>query len=132
MSAPASNGAYDEWLDALAEGEGYALVCPDGHGSLPATGVPGMRVRDALRGSPRRDRNRRDVQRRPRRRPAVRRRHPVRERHRRLRTGPAHGGSAGIDPATDAVEIGDRVAPGVEERVTDGEPLVVFRPADGE
>jgi len=31
-----------------AEGEGYALVCPDGHGSLPATGVPGMRVRDAL------------------------------------------------------------------------------------
>jgi len=24
MSAPASNGAYDEWLDALAEGEGYA------------------------------------------------------------------------------------------------------------
>ena len=29
------NAGYDEWLAALATGEGYALVCPDGHGSLP-------------------------------------------------------------------------------------------------
>lgn len=26
---------YDEWLDALDDADGYALVCPDGHGSLP-------------------------------------------------------------------------------------------------
>lgn len=26
---------YDEWIDALASGEGYYLECPEGHGSLP-------------------------------------------------------------------------------------------------
>ncbi|KAB1189090.1 MULTISPECIES: Zn-ribbon domain-containing OB-fold protein [Haloferax] len=26
---------YDEWLAAIADGEGYYLACPDGHGSLP-------------------------------------------------------------------------------------------------
>ncbi|MUW13406.1 nucleic acid-binding protein [Halorubrum sp. CBA1125] len=26
---------YDEWLDAIEAGDGYALVCPSGHGSLP-------------------------------------------------------------------------------------------------
>jgi uncharacterized OB-fold protein len=26
---------YDEWLDALRDGDGHALVCPEGHGSLP-------------------------------------------------------------------------------------------------
>ncbi|SEK44147.1 Zn-ribbon domain-containing OB-fold protein [Haloferax larsenii] len=26
---------YDEWLAAIAEGDGYYLACPDGHGSLP-------------------------------------------------------------------------------------------------
>lgn len=31
----ARDEGYDEWIDALAEGAGYALVCPDGHGSLP-------------------------------------------------------------------------------------------------
>jgi len=29
------NAGYDEWLAALGSGEGYALVCPEGHGSLP-------------------------------------------------------------------------------------------------
>jgi len=133
MSAPASNGAYDEWLDALAEGEGYALVCPDGHGGRsPATGVPGMRVRDALEealaetgtvetysvvhvAGPQFADDTPYVN-------AIADFGPVR----------LTGVLRGIDPATDAVEIGDRVAPGVEERVTDGEPLVVFRPADGE
>ncbi|MES3160972.1 MAG: OB-fold domain-containing protein [Halorubrum sp.] len=33
--APTQNAGYDEWLDALAADEGYALVCPAGHGSLP-------------------------------------------------------------------------------------------------
>ena len=30
-----ANEGYDEWLDALAAGEGYYLECPSGHGSLP-------------------------------------------------------------------------------------------------
>ncbi|GAB3679490.1 Zn-ribbon domain-containing OB-fold protein [Salinarchaeum chitinilyticum] len=31
----AGEEGYDEWLAALAEGEGYYLVCPNDHGSLP-------------------------------------------------------------------------------------------------
>lgn len=26
---------YDEWLDALGDGDGYYLECDEGHGSLP-------------------------------------------------------------------------------------------------
>ena len=29
------DGGYDDWLDALEEGEGYYLESPDGYGSLP-------------------------------------------------------------------------------------------------
>jgi len=29
------NEGYDEWLVAIAAGEGYYLECPNGHGSLP-------------------------------------------------------------------------------------------------
>lgn len=29
------DAGYDDWLDALADGAGYYLQCPDGHGSLP-------------------------------------------------------------------------------------------------
>ncbi|MFB6094528.1 MAG: Zn-ribbon domain-containing OB-fold protein [Halanaeroarchaeum sp.] len=29
------DAGYDDFLDALAEGEGYYLRCPAGHGSLP-------------------------------------------------------------------------------------------------
>lgn len=29
------NDAYDEWVDALADGEGFYFACPEGHGSLP-------------------------------------------------------------------------------------------------
>lgn len=36
MTAPTStNAGHDEWLDAIAAGEGYYLECSDGHGSLP-------------------------------------------------------------------------------------------------
>lgn len=31
----AGEEGYDEWLDALEDATGYALVCPNGHGSLP-------------------------------------------------------------------------------------------------
>ncbi len=31
----ARDGGYDDWLDAVAEGAGYSLVCDNGHGWLP-------------------------------------------------------------------------------------------------
>lgn len=34
MSDP-RDGAYDEFLDAIADDDAYYLTCPDGHGSLP-------------------------------------------------------------------------------------------------
>jgi uncharacterized OB-fold protein len=30
-----SDAGYDEWLDAVGDGEGFYLECPEGHGSLP-------------------------------------------------------------------------------------------------
>jgi uncharacterized OB-fold protein len=30
-----ANTSHDEWLDALADGEGYAMRCPNGHAALP-------------------------------------------------------------------------------------------------
>lgn len=32
---PVGDAGFDEWLEALAAGEGYALECPEGHRSLP-------------------------------------------------------------------------------------------------
>ncbi|WP_435365734.1 Zn-ribbon domain-containing OB-fold protein [Haloarchaeobius sp. DYHT-AS-18] len=29
------DAGYDEFLDAIASGEGYYLACPEGHGSVP-------------------------------------------------------------------------------------------------
>ena len=123
MSAPASNAAYDEWLDALAEGEGYALACPEGHGSLPPRRVCPECGSTALSEEPLAETG------------AVETYSVVHV------AGPRFSDDApyvnaiadfGIDPAPDAVEIGDRVAVGVEERATDGEPLVAFRPAERE
>jgi uncharacterized OB-fold protein len=126
---PVADADYDEWLDALASGEGYALVCPAGHGSLPprrtcpecgstalsrepldATGrvetcsvvhVPSPRFAgDAPYVS------------------AIVDLGPVR----------VTGVLRGVDADGDAVGLS--VAAGVEERATDGEPLLVFRPTD--
>ncbi|MFB6195707.1 MAG: Zn-ribbon domain-containing OB-fold protein [Haloplanus sp.] len=30
-----TDAGHDEWLDAIADGEGFYLECPEGHGSLP-------------------------------------------------------------------------------------------------
>ncbi|WP_248897647.1 Zn-ribbon domain-containing OB-fold protein [Haloplanus halobius] len=30
-----TNAGHDDWLDAIDDGEGYYLACPEGHGSLP-------------------------------------------------------------------------------------------------
>jgi uncharacterized OB-fold protein len=36
---PARDAGYDDFLDAVAEGEAYYLECPAGHGSLPPRNV---------------------------------------------------------------------------------------------
>jgi len=35
MSEDVRDAGYDDLLDAIADGEGYYLECPNGHGSLP-------------------------------------------------------------------------------------------------
>ncbi|PAU84336.1 nucleic acid-binding protein [Halorubrum salipaludis] len=131
--APASNGGYDEWLDALADGEGYALVCPDGHGSLPPRRVCPECGSASLSAEPLAETG------------TVETHSVVHVAGPRFADdtpyataiadfGPVRltGVLRGVDPETDAVAVGDRVAVGLEERATDGEPLVVFRPAGGE
>ena len=130
---PITDADYDEWLDALAAGEGYALVCPDGHGSLPPRRRCPECGSDALSREPLDEIGRVEtfsVVHVPSPRfaddapyvTAVVDLGPVR----------ATGVVRGVDPEGDAVEVGLSVAAGVEERETDGEPLVTFRPVDGE
>ena len=122
-------GGHGEWLDALADGEGYALVCPDGHGSLPPRRVCPECGSTSLSREPLSDSG-------------------VVETFSVVHVpspgfaddapyasavadfGPARltGVVRGVAAESDAVEIGQRVAVTVEERATDGNPLVVFRP----
>lgn len=47
MSDTARDGEYDDLLDAIEEGDGYYLECPEGHGSLPPRRVcPDCRGRE--------------------------------------------------------------------------------------
>jgi uncharacterized OB-fold protein len=39
MSDEVRDAGYDDFLDALAEGEGHYLECAEGHGSLPPRSV---------------------------------------------------------------------------------------------
>ena len=133
------NTGYDEWVDALAEGEGYALVCPEGHGSLPPRRVcPECGASDLSEEtlpaegtvetytvvhvpSPRFSDDAPYVT-------AVARFGPVR----------LTGIVRGVDPDddidgdgdgdSDAIEVGSAVEAGVGERETDGGRTVVFRP----
>ena len=124
----ARNADHGEWLDALATGEGYALVCPDGHGSLPPRRVCPECGSTSLS------------------------REPLPEIGTVETFSVVHVPSpgfaddapyvtaiAGFGPTrltgvlrgeSDAVEVGLRVAVTVEERATDGEPLIAFRPAE--
>jgi uncharacterized OB-fold protein len=134
-ASPPTDREYADWLDALAAGDGFALVCPNGHGSLPPrrvcpdcgstdlsrepldeTGtvetysvvhVPSPRFADDAPYAT-----------------AVADFGPTRL------TGVVRGeGAADERPA---VEMGDAVTAEAGERLTDGERLVVFRPASAE
>ncbi|MFC5279665.1 Zn-ribbon domain-containing OB-fold protein [Halorubrum rubrum] len=136
-SAPAANAGYDEWLDALAAEEGYALVCPEGHGSLPPRRVcPECGASDLSEEplpaegtvetytvvhvpSPRFSDDAPYVT-------AVAQFGPVRL------TGVVRevDGDGGVDVDGDAIEVGSAVEAGVGERETDGGRIVVFRPME--
>ncbi|WP_297888142.1 Zn-ribbon domain-containing OB-fold protein [uncultured Halorubrum sp.] len=134
-AAPPPDRAHAEWLDALAAGEGFALVCPRGHGSLPPRRVcPECGSSDLSREaldetgtvetysvvhvpSPRFADDAPYVS-------AVVDFGPTRL------TGVLRGGDETDGPP--AVDTGDAVAADVGERATDGERLVVFRPAGGD
>ena len=133
MSAPERNGGHDAWLDALADGEGYALVCPDSHGSLPPRRVCPECGADSLTAEPLAETG------------TVETRSVVHVAGPRFAAdtpyvtaiadfGPVRltGIVRGIDPAADAVAVGDRLTATVEERGGDGDSLVAFRPADDE
>ena len=129
---------YAEWLDALAEGEGFALVCPDGHGSLPP-----RRVCPEC-GSP-------DLSREPLQETGTVETYSVVHVPSPRFADDAPYATAVVDfgptrltgivreddserEEGDAPEvaIGDAVTAEVGERATDGERLVVFRPASDE
>jgi hypothetical protein len=129
--SPPGNAGHDEWLDALADGDGYALVCPDGHGSLPPRRVCPDCGSTALSREPLPETGTVEtfsvvhvpspefaddapyVS-------AIAEFGPVRL------TGVLRG--VELDP--DAISVGRSVNVGVEERVTDKAPLVAFRPVD--
>jgi uncharacterized OB-fold protein len=128
---PVTDADHDEWLDALAAGEGYALVCPDGHGSLPPRRICPECGSASLSREPLGDTGRVEtfsvvhV-------PSPRFADDAPYVTAVVDLGPVRttGVLRGVEPAGDAIEVGLSVAVGVEERATDGEPLVVFRPAD--
>ena len=122
------NADHGEWVDALADGEGYALVCPDGHGSLPPRRVCPDCGSTSLSREPLADEG-------------------VVETFTVVHV-PSPGFSAdapyinaiadfgpvrltgvlrGVDAERDAVTVGHRVTVTVENRATDDRPLVVFR-----
>ena len=138
-ASPPIDRDYAEWLDALADGEGFALTCPEGHGSLPPRRVcPECGSADLSR-EPLDETG------------AVETYSVVHVPSPRFAAdapyatavvdfgptritgvvrgggGEAEGGEGGGD-GPPAVEIGDAVTVGVGERATDGERLVVFRP----
>jgi uncharacterized OB-fold protein len=137
--SPPTDRDYADWLDALADGEGFALVCPDGHGSLPP-----RRVCPEC-GSP-------DVSREPLRETGTVETYSVVHVPSPRFADDAPYATAVVDfgptrltgivregdsergggDAAPEVAIGDAVTVEVGERATDGERLVVFRPAADE
>lgn len=124
-----ANTGFDEWLDTLADGEGYYLEGPEGDGSLPPRRV------DPHTGST-------DLEEQP--LPDVGAVETFTVVHVAppefvdeapyvtavVDFGPVQltGVLRGVEPADDAIGLGMEVEPTVERRETDGARIVVFRP----
>ena len=123
----ARDAGYDDWLDAVADGEGYYLACENDHGWLPPRRVcPDCGSRD-LSEEPLPDSG--EVQTHT----TVYVATPAFEADAPYVTAVARFGPVsitglvrGVDP--DAVEMGDVVGIDVGERETTGDRAVVFRP----
>jgi len=126
----ARNADHGEWLDALADGDGYALVCPEGHGSLPPRRVCPECGTTSLSREPLPDVGVVETF------SVVHVPSPGFTDDTPYVTAVADFGSTrltgvlrGVAAKSDAVEIGQRVSVTVEERETEEETLIVFRPA---
>ncbi|WP_324758723.1 Zn-ribbon domain-containing OB-fold protein [Haloarcula montana] len=127
MSEQAPDGEYDEWLDAIADGEAYYVECANGHGWLPPRRVCstcGSRDLSEQRLPEAGEITTHTTITVP---------TPQFEDDAPYVTAVAEFGPVsvtgivrGIDP--DAVEIGTTVGIAVGDRVTTGDRLVVFRP----
>lgn len=122
------DAGYDDWLDALAETDGYYLVCPERHGSLPPRRVCPDCGSTELSEEPLPDVG------------AVETFTAVHVPPPRFADeapyvtaiadfGPVRltGVLRGVDP-NDGIPIGLEVTPGVERRATDDERIVTLRP----
>jgi len=127
MSEPTRDGGYDDWLDAVADGEGYYLECANGHGSLPPRRVcPQCGNRDVTE-TPLPDSGEVETY------TVITVPTPTFEDDAPFVTAIVDFGSVsvtgqvrGVDP--EDVETGQIVGIGVDETVTQGNRLVVFEP----
>ncbi len=127
MTGDARDAGFDEFVEAIDDGEGYYLACPDGHGSLPPRRVcPECGARD-LTERPLPDGGTIDTY------TVVHVGTPAFEADTPYVTAVASFGPVrltgivrGID--ADEVSVGIPVGVTVEERATTGDPVLVFRP----
>ncbi|MCL7418105.1 MAG: OB-fold domain-containing protein [Halalkalicoccus sp.] len=117
---------YDEWIDAIDRGEGYALECSNGHGSLPPRrlcpecGEADLEKRALPEGGTLDTYTTIHVA-----TPAFTEDAPYTVAIADFGLARLTGQLRGVEDP----EVGMRVAVGVEERETEEEPLLVFRPA---
>lgn len=122
------DGGFDEWLDAIADGEPYFLACSDGHGSLPprrvcpACGKGDLTPTDLPTPGEVLVRSRVEVA-----TPGFADDVPYVTAIAEFGGVRITGVVRGVNP--DAVERGLAVLPRIEERTTTGERLLVLRPA---
>jgi hypothetical protein len=121
------DGAYDDWLDAVADGEGYFLACANGHGWLPPRRVCPDCGSTELSAEPLPDAGTVETF------TVVHVPAPSFAEDAPYATAVADFGEVrltgvvrGVDP--DEVGTGLTVAPDVDRRETDGERLLVLRP----
>ncbi|MWV65157.1 nucleic acid-binding protein [Halorubrum sp. JWXQ-INN 858] len=131
MTGAAGDAGYDEWLAALADGQGFYLESPAGHGSLPPRRVCPHSGSTELTAEPLPEVGTLETF------TVVHVPTPRFDDDAPYVTAIADFGAVrltgvlrGVDPeAVDGIDLGMAVEAGVEERETDGKRIVVLRPA---